>query len=39
MQEARIAGRPLLCANIGGMAEKIDSRTDLLFPARSPGAG
>ena len=38
MQEARIAGRPLICANIGGMAEKIDSRTDLLFPARSPGA-
>ncbi|MGF9759445.1 glycosyltransferase [Microvirga sp. 0TCS3.31] len=38
IQEARIAGRPLICANIGGMAEKIDSRTDLLFPARSPGA-
>jgi glycosyltransferase involved in cell wall biosynthesis len=38
MQEARIASRPLICANIGGMAEKIDSRTDLLFSARSPGA-
>jgi glycosyltransferase involved in cell wall biosynthesis len=38
IQEARIAGRPLICANIGGMAEKIDTRTDLLFPARSPGA-
>jgi glycosyltransferase involved in cell wall biosynthesis len=38
IQEARFAGRPLICANIGGMAEKIDSRTDLLFPARSPGA-
>ncbi|QRM35597.1 glycosyltransferase family 4 protein [Microvirga sp. VF16] len=38
IQEARIAGRPLICANIGGMVEKIDSSTDLLFPARSPGA-
>jgi glycosyltransferase involved in cell wall biosynthesis len=38
IQEARIAGRPLICANIGGMAEKIDRSTDLLFPARSPGA-
>jgi glycosyltransferase involved in cell wall biosynthesis len=38
IQEARIAGCPLICANIGGMAEKIDSSTDLLFPARSPGS-
>jgi glycosyltransferase involved in cell wall biosynthesis len=38
IQEARMAGRPLICANIGGMAEKIDPSTDLLFPARSPGA-
>jgi hypothetical protein len=27
----------MICANIGGMAEKIDRSTDLLFPARSPG--
>jgi glycosyltransferase involved in cell wall biosynthesis len=38
IQEARIAGRPLICADIGGMAEKIDRSTDRLFPARSPGA-
>lgn len=38
IQEARMAGRPMICANIGGMAEKIDRSTDLLFPARSPGA-
>ncbi|WP_457093124.1 glycosyltransferase family 4 protein [Microvirga sp. P5_D2] len=38
IQEARIAGRPLICSNIGGMAEKTDRSTDLLFPARSPGA-
>lgn len=38
IQEARIAGRPLICSNIGGMAEKIDRSTDFLFPARNPGA-
>ncbi|WP_198411733.1 glycosyltransferase family 4 protein [Microvirga flavescens] len=38
IQEARMAGRPLICSNIGGMAEKIDKEVDLLFPARSPGA-
>jgi glycosyltransferase involved in cell wall biosynthesis len=38
IQEARIAGRPMICANIGGMAEKVDRKVDLLFPARSAGA-
>jgi glycosyltransferase involved in cell wall biosynthesis len=38
MQEARLAGRPLICADIGGMAEKADPRVDHLVPARSPGA-
>jgi glycosyltransferase involved in cell wall biosynthesis len=38
MQEARVAGRPLICSDIGGMAEKVDPQVDYLFPARSPGA-
>jgi glycosyltransferase involved in cell wall biosynthesis len=38
MQEARLTGRPLICSDIGGMAEKIDPEVDRLFPARSPGA-
>ncbi|MGO4706853.1 glycosyltransferase [Microvirga sp. 2MCAF38] len=38
IQEARIAGRPLICSDLGGMAEKIDRSVDYLFLARSPGA-
>jgi glycosyltransferase involved in cell wall biosynthesis len=38
IQEARLAARPLIVSNIGGMAEKVDTRIDHLFPARSPGA-
>lgn len=37
MQEARIAGRPLISSNIGGMAEKINPGVDRAFAARSPG--
>ncbi|MPR08706.1 glycosyltransferase [Microvirga tunisiensis] len=38
IQEVRLAARPLIVSNIGGMAEKIDQDVDLVFPARSPGA-
>ncbi|WP_210489439.1 glycosyltransferase family 4 protein [Microvirga antarctica] len=38
IQEAKMAGRPLICANIGGMAEKMNAATDHLFTAKSPGA-
>jgi glycosyltransferase involved in cell wall biosynthesis len=38
IQEARLAARPLIVSNIGGMAEKVDASIDHLFPARSPGA-
>ncbi|WP_264196252.1 glycosyltransferase [Microvirga lenta] len=38
IQEARLAGRPLICSNIGGMSEKVDLSVDHVFPARSPGA-
>jgi glycosyltransferase involved in cell wall biosynthesis len=38
MQEARLAERPIICADIGGMIEKIDPTVDLAFPARSPAA-
>ncbi|MBM1171269.1 glycosyltransferase [Microvirga arabica] len=37
MQEARLAARPLIGSNIGGVAEKTDPSADYLFPARSPG--
>ncbi|WP_404295217.1 glycosyltransferase (plasmid) [Microvirga sp. RSM25] len=38
IQEARLAARPLLVSNIGGMAEKVNPTVDRLFPARSAGA-
>ncbi len=38
IQEARLAARPLIVSNIGGMAEKVDTSVDYLFPARSSGA-
>jgi glycosyltransferase involved in cell wall biosynthesis len=38
MQEARLAGCALICADIGGMAEKVNLEVDYLFPARSAGA-
>lgn len=38
IQEARLAARPVICSNIGGMAEKADPTVDYVFPARSPGA-
>ncbi len=38
IQEARMAGRPLLCSDIGGMAEKVSPGVDLLFTAGSAGA-
>jgi glycosyltransferase involved in cell wall biosynthesis len=38
MQEARLAGCALICADIGGMAEKANLDVDYLFPARSAGA-
>jgi len=38
IQEARLTGRPIICSNIGGMAEKIDPRVDLTFPVGSSGA-
>jgi glycosyltransferase involved in cell wall biosynthesis len=38
IQEARVAGRPLLCSNIGGMAEKMNPALDRLFMAGHPGA-
>ena len=38
IQEARMAGRPLLCSNIGGMAEKATPGVDRLFSAGSPGS-
>ncbi|MBF9197345.1 glycosyltransferase [Microvirga terrestris] len=38
IQEARMAGRPMIYADIGGMSEKADTRVDLPFSAGSPGA-
>jgi glycosyltransferase involved in cell wall biosynthesis len=38
MQEARLAARPLIVSDIGGMAEKSDPAVDYRFPARSAGA-
>nr|WP_165820003.1 glycosyltransferase [Microvirga sp. KLBC 81] len=38
IQEARMAGRPIICADIGGMIEKIDRNLDLPFSAGSAGA-
>ena len=38
MQEARLAARPLICADIGGMAEKMHRDVDRPFSARSPAA-
>jgi glycosyltransferase involved in cell wall biosynthesis len=38
MQEARLAARPLIVSDIGGMAEKADPAVDHRFPARSAGA-
>lgn len=32
IQEARIAGRPIIASNIGGMREKTDANVDILFP-------
>lgn len=38
IQEAKLAGTPLLCSNLGGMAEKADGAEDILFLPRSPGS-
>jgi glycosyltransferase involved in cell wall biosynthesis len=38
IQEARMAGRPMIYADIGGMAEKVDPQVDLPFSAGSSGA-
>ncbi|MET0743361.1 MAG: glycosyltransferase [Microvirga sp.] len=35
MQEARLAARPLICADIGGMSEKMNRDVDQPFSARS----
>ena len=32
IQEARLAGRPIIASNIGGMAEKTDASVDMLVP-------
>lgn len=37
IQEAYLHGRPVICADIGGMAEKVrDGETGLHFRARNP---
>lgn len=38
IQEARVAGRPIICSDIGGMIEKIDRNLDIPFTAGSSGA-
>jgi glycosyltransferase involved in cell wall biosynthesis len=38
IQEARLAGRPIIYSDIGGMSEKADPELDLPFCAGSPGA-
>jgi glycosyltransferase involved in cell wall biosynthesis len=38
IQEARLAGRPIIYSDIGGMSEKADPELDLPFSAGSPGA-
>lgn len=38
VQEARLAARPLVSSDLGGLAEKSDPGVDRLFPARSAGA-
>jgi glycosyltransferase involved in cell wall biosynthesis len=32
LQEARLAGKPVICTDIGGLSEKSDRSTDILFP-------
>lgn len=38
IQEVRLAARPMLVADIGGMVEKVHPDVDRSFPARSAGA-
>lgn len=38
IQESKLAGVPLLCSDLGGMAEKADGPEDVRFLARSPSS-